>query len=47
MSLCRLREITPQLAQKKPFAIQCELYNPTYASWDKNAHVYMGKIING
>ncbi|KAJ8921526.1 hypothetical protein NQ315_003144, partial [Exocentrus adspersus] len=47
VDISKLRNITPQLAQRKPFAVQCELYNPANNSWGKNAHVYMGKIING
>ncbi|XP_018575027.1 RING finger protein 17 isoform X2 [Anoplophora glabripennis] len=47
LDISKLREITPHLAQKKSFAIQCELYNPAYTNWNKNAHVYMGKVING
>ncbi|CAH1119195.1 unnamed protein product [Phaedon cochleariae] len=47
VDITRFREITQALAQPKPFAISCELQNPTFVNWGKNAHVYMGKMING
>ncbi|CAH1987754.1 unnamed protein product [Acanthoscelides obtectus] len=47
VNISKLREITPNLELIKPFAIRCELYNPANISWNRNAHVYMGKMING
>lgn len=47
INISNIREIPSVIAQRKPFAIQCELYNPTGLNWGKNAHIHMGKIING
>ncbi|VEN52474.1 unnamed protein product [Callosobruchus maculatus] len=47
VNISKLREMTPNLELIKPFAIRCELYNPANISWNRNAHVYMGKMING
>ncbi|CAH0559264.1 unnamed protein product [Brassicogethes aeneus] len=41
-----LREITPSLAQRKPFAFECQLHNPTFINWSKDAHVHFAKLIN-
>uniref|UniRef100_A0A6P7GCI8 Uncharacterized protein LOC114340536 isoform X1 n=1 Tax=Diabrotica virgifera virgifera TaxID=50390 RepID=A0A6P7GCI8_DIAVI len=43
----KLRQMHVSLALKKPFAIQCELSNPSMRTWAKNAHVHMAKILNG
>ncbi|CAG9856328.1 unnamed protein product [Phyllotreta striolata] len=47
VDVSRLREITPIFSSKKSFAIECELYNPTNASWSKDAHICMAKMLNG
>ncbi|XP_072395834.1 RING finger protein 17-like isoform X2 [Diabrotica undecimpunctata] len=43
----KLRKMHVSLALQKPFAIQCQLSNPSMRNWAKNAHVYMAKILNG
>ncbi|XP_074033525.1 RING finger protein 17 isoform X2 [Leptinotarsa decemlineata] len=47
LDINKLRVITPSIASRKAYAIQCELQNPSEVNWSKNAHVHMGKIING
>ncbi|XP_050294112.1 uncharacterized protein LOC126734498 isoform X2 [Anthonomus grandis grandis] len=43
----RIREMPPHLAQRKPFIIECTLYNPMSVNWNKNAHFALAKILNG
>ncbi|XP_056637361.1 uncharacterized protein LOC130445637 [Diorhabda sublineata] len=47
VDVSKIRQITPDISRKKAFAIQCTLSNPSVSSWNKNAHVYMARIING
>uniref|UniRef100_A0AAR5PJI1 RING finger protein 17 n=1 Tax=Dendroctonus ponderosae TaxID=77166 RepID=A0AAR5PJI1_DENPD len=41
----RIRDIPTNIAQKKPFAIECMLYNPMDFTWRKDAHYSLAKLL--